>query len=269
MKMARIRTAVAKVFFILALVVGGATLGNIALTNQSVGAAGVCGVNSASTPFFGLRPWYAGLIGSNGRLCAPIATDAGGYLSGNEMHLSHFIMILAFNVADIVLGIIAYAAVFFVLYGGFNIVFSSGDPAKVAKGKTTISNALMGVAIALMSGAIVRFVNDTLVASGSGDIIVTPGPGGSTITVSPGGGDTGEMWANATSAMLMVAAFGAILMVAWGGVKYSMSAGDPQAVAKAKNTIVFALIGAVVMLLASLAVGLIFTTVTGEDPTFN
>jgi len=41
-----------------------------------------------------------------------------------------------------------------------------------------------------------------------------------------------------------------VIFVAIGGIKYTLSSGDPQGAAKAKNTILYALIGLVVALLA-------------------
>ncbi|MCL2371267.1 pilin [Candidatus Saccharibacteria bacterium] len=262
---ARIRTGLAKVVLAAALVFSGSLLGNLTLANQS--AVANCGSGTVDAgSFFFLRPWYAGLTqGVGGSLCRPVMTD-GAVTASDEIALSTFIWRLAFNIADIILGIIAYAAVFFVLYGGFNIVFSGGDTGKVAKGKTTIANALVGVAIALSASGIVRFVNDTLLGSG-GSIQFDPATGQP--LPGAGGADTQAVWVSATEGIMRLAVIVAVMMVAWGGVKYSTSAGDPQAMAKAKNTIVFALIGAVVMLFASFAVGLIFTAVTGQDPTFN
>lgn len=42
----------------------------------------------------------------------------------------------------------------------------------------------------------------------------------------------------------------AVLMVVYGGLKYVISQGDPQATAKAKDTILYALIGVAVCVLA-------------------
>lgn len=42
----------------------------------------------------------------------------------------------------------------------------------------------------------------------------------------------------------------AVIMVIYGGIQYALSAGDPNKVSKAKNTIVYAVIGIVVAMLA-------------------
>ncbi|MDO5480859.1 MAG: pilin [Candidatus Saccharibacteria bacterium] len=53
---------------------------------------------------------------------------------------------------------------------------------------------------------------------------------------------------NVAYALAAVVAMGFII---WGGIQYINSTGDPGKAAKAKNTIVFAVIGLVVVLLAS------------------
>lgn len=42
----------------------------------------------------------------------------------------------------------------------------------------------------------------------------------------------------------------AVMMVVIGGIKYASSQGDPQAVAKAKNTIIYALVGVAISIFA-------------------
>lgn len=63
-----------------------------------------------------------------------------------------------------------------------------------------------------------------------------------------------------TVIQITLSVFGAIalLMITIGGFRYVVSRGDPQAVAKAKNTILYAVIGLVVALMAQVIV--IFVT---------
>jgi hypothetical protein len=53
-----------------------------------------------------------------------------------------------------------------------------------------------------------------------------------------------------------------LLFVTIGGFRYVLSQGDPQAVAKAKGTIVYALVGLAVVVLARAIVGFVFRKVT-------
>jgi ABC-type Fe3+ transport system permease subunit len=50
----------------------------------------------------------------------------------------------------------------------------------------------------------------------------------------------------------------AVMMVVIGGIKYSASQGDPQAVSKAKGTILYAIIGLVICIMATVIVGFVF-----------
>ncbi len=50
----------------------------------------------------------------------------------------------------------------------------------------------------------------------------------------------------------------AVMMVVIGGIKYAASQGDPQAVSKAKGTIIYAIIGLVISILSTVIVGFVF-----------
>lgn len=258
------KAKLAKILLALMLVFTGSAFANITVASQSASAAS-CDNNAT---FLNFRAWWFGLCdASTGELMNPstrIGSD-GKPVVGNsgKITITHFVWKIVFNVMDILLNIIAYAAVFFVLMGGFNILFSSGDPGRVSKGKQTLTHAVLGVVVALLAGGLVRFANDALIGSGSNDLVISGTGQAIHISNSGGGGDPDAAWIGATSALLMVAGIGAVLMVVWGGVKLSMSSGDPQAAAKAKNTIIFALIGAVIMIAASFIVRIAVSSVTG------
>ena len=62
----------------------------------------------------------------------------------------------------------------------------------------------------------------------------------------------------------VLAAFGglAVLLITFGGFKYVLSRGDPEATAKARNTILYAIVGLVVSMLAYAIVTFAFNQVT-------
>ena len=82
-------------------------------------------------------------------------------------------------------------------------------------------------------------------------------------------GDTGLPQVNATSTSvssilkLVFGLIGAItvLVVAYGAFKYVISQGDPQSTAKAKDTIMYALIGLLVSISAYVIIGFVVTRV--------
>lgn len=53
-----------------------------------------------------------------------------------------------------------------------------------------------------------------------------------------------------------------LLFITIGGFRYILSQGDPQGVAKAKGTIVYALVGLVVTILAETIVAFVFGSIT-------
>ncbi len=59
----------------------------------------------------------------------------------------------------------------------------------------------------------------------------------------------------------------AVIMVIIGGVRYVISAGDSNAVQGAKNTIMYALVGLVVVLFAQVIVRFVLSTATNPTPT--
>lgn len=95
----------------------------------------------------GFPTWYKYLHGTyyNGS-CSPSVTS-----------LSDVWLIVA-AIVEILLRVAAIAAVGFVIYGGFAFISSQGDPAKTAQARSTVINALIGLAIAILAGVIVGFI---------------------------------------------------------------------------------------------------------------
>lgn len=82
------------------------------------------------------------------------------------------------GVIRIFLGFLGVIALLLIMYGGFLIMMSDGDEEKVRKGRDTLTRAVIGLIIILMSFAIATFVLNSLAD-------VVSGPGGSE---GPGGG---------------------------------------------------------------------------------
>lgn len=103
--------------------------------------------------FLGLRPWYSGLSvnGVDGK-CA-IGSPVGG-----DDGLPAFVWTIILNILADLAGIVGYAAVLAIIYGGFQFIMSNGEPGKVAKGKTTITSAVIGLAITLLATIIVNTI---------------------------------------------------------------------------------------------------------------
>jgi hypothetical protein len=65
---------------------------------------------------------------------------------------------LAFNIAQIVLGVSGSLALLMFVIGGFFYIFSGGEGAKVKKATSIITNAVIGLAIILFAGVAIKLL---------------------------------------------------------------------------------------------------------------
>ena len=63
-------------------------------------------------------------------------------------------------------------------------------------------------------------------------------------------GDGGSLVKDAVNVILWVVGILSVIMLVWGGIKYTTSAGDTNKVTSAKNTIIYAVIGLIIAILA-------------------
>jgi len=119
------------------------------------------GVACAEHPFFGLPVWYhylnlAGKMAVNkdtGR--CEFVTLSGGFKVAD-------LSLIGLAVVDILLRLSALVAIAYVMYGGFRLITSQGDPGGVKAGQQTMWNALIGLGIALTAIGGVSFLGKAL-----------------------------------------------------------------------------------------------------------
>jgi multisubunit Na+/H+ antiporter MnhB subunit len=78
-----------------------------------------------------------------------------------------------------------------------------------------------------------------------------------------GGGD-GSIFQTVTNVLLFIIGAVSVIMLIIGGIRYTISQGDSAAVTSAKNTILYAIIGIVVAILAYAAVNFVITSFQQE-----
>ena len=66
------------------------------------------------------------------------------------------------NLIRAALVLAAYTAVFFMIRGGFTYITSAGSPAGIAAAKKTITNALIGLVIAILAASIVNAIGSAI-----------------------------------------------------------------------------------------------------------
>ena len=205
------------VVFLAAIILSG--VGVLGFANSNTYAA------CSTDHFMNLPAWYDGLPGE---------TNADGGCSvknpEDEQQMKQYIWTVALNIASTIFGVAGYLAVLFVIYGGFQYMLSRGDPGLAAKGKKTITNAVIGIVICALASTIAGAINEVVVAareSGT-DFFVTIA-------------NTAIMWAGII----------AVVMIVVGGIYYVSSNGDASKVIKAKNTILYSVIGLVITIVAA------------------
>ncbi len=117
------------------------------INQQPVSAAASC--SDKDTSFLSFPTWYRGLI-KDEATCTLNGPEIGG--------LSNYIWHIVLNVIDILIMAIGYISVGFIIYGGFQYLTSAGNADGAKKGKTTITNAIIGLILAIVSVAVVRFI---------------------------------------------------------------------------------------------------------------
>lgn len=191
--------------------------------------------------FLGIPPWYRGLTsGADCTIEGPAATQDG---------LSQFIWKIVLNVIEMALVIIIYIAVFFILYGGFLYMTGGANPSMIERGRKTIFSAVIGLVIGLGSVAIVNLLFSGLF--------------GSTGTTSSGGIEgivnmSGEqLLTNALNLTYFIAGIVAVIVIIIAGMSYITSNGDPAKITRAKNMILYAVVGLIIILVAFTITGFV------------
>lgn len=122
-------------------------------SNTNTTSSGDCASN-----FLGFRPWYKGLTDTiNGKCEVRTPSD--------ESVITTFVVAVILNVLADLLVAVGYLTLGFIIYGGYLYITASGDPGKAAKGKKTITSAVIGAAIAILGNVIINLIVSVLTTS--------------------------------------------------------------------------------------------------------
>lgn len=102
---------------------------------------------------FGIPVWYRNLPRNNGGCGVTPVKDSNG-----AVDLRTTIVTIALNVVQAAMVLAAYVTIFFIIKGGFAYMTSTGSPDGMSSAKKTITNAIIGLLIALLSAAIVNAI---------------------------------------------------------------------------------------------------------------
>lgn len=210
------------------------------LEEAEFGAAAVMakigGGDCGAPNFMGFKPWYEGLCEGN-------SDDAEISSPEGKAELKTFIWIIVLNVSFDLSLAVGYLAVGFVIYGGYMYIMSQGDPGKVARGKKTLTSAVIGTVIALVASVA---VNTVRVIFGINNIDTWKQFN------KDGKGTFGQAQiTNIFTWAYSVAGIVAVIFIIRGAFDYMTSQGDPSKVKKATQSIIFAVVGLVIVILAA------------------
>lgn len=80
--------------------------------------------------------------------------------------------------------------------------------------------------------------------------------------------EPGNVLANVIGTLLVWAGAVAVLFIIIGGFRYIISAGNPESVEKARNSVLYAILGLIIVFLAYLAVAYILDDLLGVKPAY-
>ncbi|MGH9856881.1 MAG: hypothetical protein ACRD4B_03455, partial [Acidobacteriota bacterium] len=169
------------------------------------------------------------------------------------------------NIVNIFLTIVAIIAAVFIIIGGLWYITSAGDEEKAARGKRTILYAIIGLIIVGLSAVIVNFTIGVFGgAAGGGDVSLAPlvaraafGDTEVEFEGLPQGSDLRGEIITIINYFLVLVSIVALIVIIIGGVRYIASRGDDTATASAKKTILYAVIGLLVIGLAAAIVNFV------------
>lgn len=133
------------------------------------------------------------------------------------------------NVFNWGITIAGLVAVGFVIMGGINYVISRGDPNRTKKALMTILYSVVGVVIVILAKAITYFVSGN---------------------VTDDGGILPAIVVDVLNVVIGVVAVVSVVMIVVGGIWFATSQGDPNKTKRARDTVLYSLIGLVVAILS-------------------
>ena len=173
--------------------------------------------------FLGMTSWDCGIVSN----------------PSNQDELASNIVIIASNVFKDITVIAGYLTLAFIIYGGFLYMFSSGDSGKAANSRKVLTRAFIGLAIILLSNVILNSIRFALIQNGSfASIKGQPSPE--------------DIFFNGINWIIGISVVVCLAFVVIGAVGYITSAGDPQKLQKAKNTLMYAFIGLGIVALSAI-----------------
>lgn len=134
-----------------------ATLSVNTILNPATASAASCGTPVAKNAVTFFPAWYDGLVcpGDKGGVMSPGDEYLG---KDTSSRLGKWTTIIAMNIVTMILYVVGYVSLAFIIYGGFKYMTSGDSSSGTLAARKTITNAVIGLVLSIMSVAIVTFV---------------------------------------------------------------------------------------------------------------
>lgn len=172
----------------------------------------------------------------------------------------------------------AMLALLFLIWGGIRYMMSRGDPKAVDAARSTITSAVIGLLIVLLSATIFFIISTvfkikifgfesfpTVYAQGGVDIGQTVNLG--TGPIGAAFKNFGELFTNIVRLALFTAGLVFFAMITWGGFRYLNAGGDPKGADAARQTLTNAGIGLLIVVVSFIIIEII-TKLAGKGGIF-
>jgi hypothetical protein len=136
------------------------TIGSLLFLSNTtfVHAAKPCSPGTKALPKTLFVPWYQYLEGEgSGKECKPKfpgPDDNPDYVKG--------VSLIALAILDSLIRISGLIAVGYIIYGAIRYVTSQGEPGGISSAKNTITNAVVGLVIVMLSVGVVQFIGNAV-----------------------------------------------------------------------------------------------------------
>lgn len=199
------------------------------------GPEGSCGGN-----FLGFYPWHEGLCegGEIVKVCEGESCGEG------EMSLTTFVWTIVLNISFDLSLAAGYLAVGLVIYSGYLYMMAQGDPGRAAKGKKSLTNAIIGLIITMGATVVVNTAKAVL-------------------KIGQNSNYTSQYVQDALNWVYSMAGIVAVIFIIKSGIDYMTSAGNPSKTSKATQGLIMSIAGLIIVILAGVITAFVVNAVSG------
>lgn len=140
--------------------VGGAVM---SLATPGTALAAKQKTDKCSEKLLTFPTWFRGLTDSNCNIKSPSSYDTVTKGVNNGDGLSVFIWKIVLNIVEIILQLVGYLSVAFIIAGGYRYMTSAGSAEGMVKARKTITNAVVGLILSILSVTIVNVIAGAII----------------------------------------------------------------------------------------------------------